>query len=500
MGKPLVKKKKKKGEEEEALRSPYRRLGQPGAYSGSEAFLKALNVKRAHSKDGVRRVLQGEPSYTLHRPVRRKFPRRKTIVSGPFDQCQCDLVDVSAYKKENDGVRFLLCAVDVFSKYAWVTALKGKTGKEVSQAFEDILHEASHDPLHVQTDKGKEFRTSAFEGVAKRRGIEVFSSENDYIKASPVERFQRTLQNIMHRHFTSSRIRSFLKVLQEMVRTYNTTYHRAIGMAPAQVRPKDYEAFWQRLYGTGVPCQSPKLKAGDHFRIRETRRTFKKGYLPHWSLEIFLIDGVLPTSPPTYTVVDFGGRSCRDHFMNKSCRWYSPRPIKMLNLSWRRALVRDARNISSNGPVTRTLSIPGKLISSGPPKCVPSLGQVWVFTVTALTPSVTVVINVTTFLFNGIKINLYSPLYDFLLPHPNTPILRICITKNKTKQNWCIVEYFNAWSDSRDGLTMTDTLVYMFFSFIIPAWISNNLTVKLWYVITYPSSKSNACPEKFGDG
>ena len=230
MGKPLVKN-KNKGEEEEALRSPYRRLGQPGAYSGSEVFLKAINVKRAHSKDGVRRVLQGEPSYTLHRPVRRKFPRRKTIFSGPFDQCQCDLVDVSAYKKENDGVRFLLCAVDVVSKYAWVRALKEKTGKEVSQAFEDILHEAGRDPLHVQTDKGKEFRTSAFEGVAKRRGIEVFSSENNYIKASPVERFQQTLQNIMHHHFTSSRSRSFLKVLPEMVLTYNTTYHCAIGMA-----------------------------------------------------------------------------------------------------------------------------------------------------------------------------------------------------------------------------------------------------------------------------
>ena len=162
--------------------------------------------------------------------------------------------------------------------------LEGQTGKEVSQAFKDILHEAGRDPLNVQTDKGKEFKTSAFEGVAKRRGIEVFSSENDDIKASLVERFQWTLQNIMHHHFTSSRSRSFLKVLPEMVRTYNTTY---------------------RLYGTGGPRQSPKLKVGDHVRISETRRTFKKGYLPHWSLEIFRIDRVLPTSPPTYTIVNF---------------------------------------------------------------------------------------------------------------------------------------------------------------------------------------------------
>ena len=160
-------------------------------------------------------------------------------------------------------------------------------------------------------------------------GIEVFSSKNDDIKAGPVERFQWTLQNIMHRHFTSSRSRSFLKVLPEMVRTYNTTYHRAIGMAPAQVRPKNYEAIWQRLYGTGGPRQSPKLKVGDHVRISETRRTFKKGYLPHWSLEIFHIDRVLPKSLPTYTVVDFGGEVLQGSFYEQELQVVQPRPITM---------------------------------------------------------------------------------------------------------------------------------------------------------------------------
>ena len=105
----------------------------------------------------------------------------------PLCQFQCDLVDVGTYKKDNDGVRFLLCAVDVFSRYAWARPLARKTGKEVSEAFEDILAEAGRDPLHVQTDKGKEFRTSAFEGMVKHWGIEVFSTENDDIKASLVE-------------------------------------------------------------------------------------------------------------------------------------------------------------------------------------------------------------------------------------------------------------------------------------------------------------------------
>ena len=108
------KKDKKKTDEEVILRRRYRSLGQGGAFAGAEGFLRALGKKKKHAKDQIRQILQAEPAYTLHRPVRRKFLRRKTIVCGPFDQFQCDLVDVSAYKKDNDGTRFLLCVIDVF--------------------------------------------------------------------------------------------------------------------------------------------------------------------------------------------------------------------------------------------------------------------------------------------------------------------------------------------------------------------------------------------------
>ena len=318
------KKDKKKTDEEVILRRRYRSLGQGGAFAGAEGFLRALGKKKKHAKDQIRQILQAEPAYTLHRPVRRKFLRRKTIVSGPFDQFQCDLVDVSAYKKDNDGTRFLLCVIDVFSRYAWVRALKTKTGKEVAKAFKEILEEADRIPLHVQTDKGKEFRTSAFEGLCKRQAIEVFSTENDDIKASLVERFQRTLQTIMHRHFTSTRSRAFLDVLPKMVQTYNNTFHRAIGMTPAQVGPSNYEAIWHRLYGGGRARKSSKLRVGDNVRISKTRRTFKKGYLPHWTLEIFRIRQVLATSPTTYRLEDFAGEALQGSFYEQELQVVKP--------------------------------------------------------------------------------------------------------------------------------------------------------------------------------
>lgn len=330
MGKLQLKKKKKKNKGQEgALRRRYRALGQSGAYGGAGTLLKAVNKGRKRGKytqSEVKGVLQGEPAYTLHRQVKRKFQRRKTIVSGPFDQFQCDLVDVSAYKNENDGFRFILCVLDVFSRVAWARPLKSKQGKEVTRAFEDILREAGRDPLFLHCDKGSEFLNSDFLSMARKRGIKVFSVHNQETKASLVERFQKTLQGIMHRHFTSTRSRAFLGALKGMLKTYNKTYHRAIGMPPEQVGPANIETVWRRLYGRdrGEKWPVARLTRGEHVRISETRRTFKKGYLPHWTTEIFKIRTVLNTWPPTYTLEDYSGEPIDGSFYEEELQVVKP--------------------------------------------------------------------------------------------------------------------------------------------------------------------------------
>jgi DNA-binding protein len=82
---------------------------------------------------------------------------------------ECDLVDVQAIDKYNDGNRYLLTVIYVFSKYLHTVPLKAKTGKAVSAAFETILNEDRYmkpykrRPVWVQTDKGKEFRNETFQ-------------------------------------------------------------------------------------------------------------------------------------------------------------------------------------------------------------------------------------------------------------------------------------------------------------------------------------------------
>ena len=71
-----------------------------------------------------------------------------------MDQFQCDLVDCSVYKDHNDGIRYLFCCIDVFTKQAWVHPLRSKRGQETAQAMESILKALPRMPLSLQSDKG----------------------------------------------------------------------------------------------------------------------------------------------------------------------------------------------------------------------------------------------------------------------------------------------------------------------------------------------------------
>src|SRR5699024_4747987 len=98
-------------------------------------------------------------------------------------------------KKYNDGVNYLLTVIDVFSKYAWVQPLYSKRGSDVKAAFEEIFKERV--PLNMQTDKGKEFLATDVQNLFKRHNINFYGAKNPDVKASVVERLNKTLKTKM---------------------------------------------------------------------------------------------------------------------------------------------------------------------------------------------------------------------------------------------------------------------------------------------------------------
>lgn len=276
-----------------------------GSFGGVNALARGSNI--ASAKDW----LISQETYTLHKPIRRSFKRRKTFCIGIDHLWQIDLVDLTSLSRENDGFRFLLTCIDCFSRYAWAVPIKNKSSDVVLKAFASLLDDRK--PTYVQSDKGTEFLNSAFQSFLKANGILFYTSENDDIKCAIVERFNRTLKTRMWRYFTYSNSLRYIDVLVSLMKSYNDTVHSSIKMAPSLVTIHN-ERELRSVNITNTRSSKPKFSVGDTVRISESRRKFKKGYLPSWTRELFTVVNVLSTDPPTYRIVDYAKEPIQGKF------------------------------------------------------------------------------------------------------------------------------------------------------------------------------------------
>ena len=93
----------------------------------------------------------------LHKPIIRTFNKRK--VESPFidNIWLADLADMQLISKFNERFRFLLCVIDIYTKYAWVIPLKDKKGITITDAFQKMLKKSNRKPNKIWVDKGSEF-------------------------------------------------------------------------------------------------------------------------------------------------------------------------------------------------------------------------------------------------------------------------------------------------------------------------------------------------------
>ena len=184
-----------------------------------------------------------------------------------------DLADMQLLSKFNKGFRFLLCAIDIFSKYAWVIPLKDKKGVSIVNGFQIILKGSNRKPNKIWVDKGSEIYNVSFKNWLRDINIEIYSTNNEG-KSVIAERFIRTLKNKIYKYMTSISQNVYINKLDDIVRKSNNTYHnRSIKMKPVDVKDNTYIDFKKE-----VNDKDPKFKIGDHVRISKYKNIFAKGY------------------------------------------------------------------------------------------------------------------------------------------------------------------------------------------------------------------------------
>ena len=252
----------------------------------------------------------------LHRPVKRKFKRRRVIANGVDDIWSADLVDMQWNSRENKGYKYLLNVIDVFSKYAWSLPIKDKTGKTITDTFQKLVKTSGRKPEMLWVDQGTEFYNRVFRGWLKDRDIEIYSVHNEG-KAVVVERFNRTLKEWMWKYFSANNTHRYTDILDSLVGHYNARYHSSVKMSPKEASLKKNGArVYKNLYDNVIesPETTSKFEVGDSVRISKKKAMFEKGYTPRWTEEIFKVYEVQMTNPMTYKLEDLNGEKIDGSF------------------------------------------------------------------------------------------------------------------------------------------------------------------------------------------
>ena len=190
---------------------------------------------------------------------------------------------MQAFSKDNNGIKYLLTVIDIFSKFVWIFPLKRKTGQEVAHAFSKILRERK--PCKVWVDKGKEFYNKDVQKL-----VAMYSTENEE-KSCVIERFNRTIKENMFKYFSANNTRKYIDVLDILIEQYNNTIHSSTKMTPVEAsREVNENKVWRNLYPEfGGVTLTPKFSIGDNVRITKKKKIFDNGYTQRWTEEEFTI-------------------------------------------------------------------------------------------------------------------------------------------------------------------------------------------------------------------
>ena len=199
-----------------------------------------------------------------------------------------------------------MTVIDVFSKFAWAVPVKTKSATDVSKAMSHVLNSSGRAPKNLQTDNGKEFYNAQFRKLMEKFGINLYSTFSN-LKASIVERFNRTLKSNMWQEFSLRGSYRWTDILSELLQRYNERKHSKIKMAPADVTKDNEWKLLNSVYSNIKVVGRGKYKVGDNVRISKHKSIFQKGYTPNWTTEIFKIAKVQITNPVTYKLEDSAG-------------------------------------------------------------------------------------------------------------------------------------------------------------------------------------------------
>lgn len=296
------------------LRELYYTPGKPGAFAGPDKLYQAVKLEKYKIvRQKIKHFLNNEDAYSLYKPIRKTFPRSKVVVNTIDSMWDGDLADVSNIASHNDGYKFLLVLIDIFSRFLFIVPLKNKQNQTIIEGLKSVFQKGRK-PHTLRTDKGSEFKNRWVKTFLHKQGITVIYTQNE-TKANYAERVIRTMKNLMYRYFMKERTYRYVNVLHDLVNSYNKRPHRFLGSnAPAHVNEDNANEIRLDAFLAGQKKTKPdkkineeddskkpnkllkkrtkpvfKFKIGDNVRISQLKHAFQRDYQQKWTGEFFKV-------------------------------------------------------------------------------------------------------------------------------------------------------------------------------------------------------------------
>ena len=211
-----------------------------------------------------------------------------------------DLIDQWSLSKYNNNYKLILTVIDIFTKYAWGISLKNKSGLSITNGFKIVLSEhpqggsEGRKPEILWVDRGSEFYNEIFKSLLKEYETKLYSTHSA-LKAVFIERINRTLLPIINKPMFINGDGNWVNILNDAVIKYNNNIHSTINMTPVDASNNPDKVKYSFIYRNF----KLKLKIGDYVKNADKRNIFSKGYISYWNRELFKVNAVLKTQPPT---------------------------------------------------------------------------------------------------------------------------------------------------------------------------------------------------------
>ena len=287
------------------VRTPYDML----AYS-------AIKTKKTL---GLGNFTMEDLSNELNKPTIQKFPRQKVIVNHINEIHSTDLVDMTQYSKMNRGYKYVFTNIDVFSKYAYAYPIKSKKIQDIKACFEKIFEK--NKAKYIWSDKEPAFFSKEMQLFFKNNNVKIYHT-NSYLKAVVIERFNRSLRELMTKEFVKNNNTLWYNILPKLIKIYNNRFHSTIKMKPIEVNKSNEKYIKENIYTYNKTSKNPKFEIGDLVRISLKRRDIfdKPSSNIKWSEELFKMHSINKSNVITYKIKDLNDEIIKGIFYERELR------------------------------------------------------------------------------------------------------------------------------------------------------------------------------------